>query len=516
MTDAHSVAITDVRLFINEVFINPPDPNNVTADPVAQYVEIRSSVPNFTLPAGTYLIGVNGQNPGGTNPNNPTASLGLVQDVFDVSGKQTGTNGVLAILETGNSYATGGVLDAAGTTLTNTGTAAGFGSGASSSVGHTGLSNDLQTGSASYFLLQASSNAPVAGTTDIDTANNGTINGGATSTWNIQDSIGFTDENNVSTAALDAAYASLNFLDANGTGHGINTSISLTGLSGSPSYLGRNANSTGSNGTAANPDWLASVVQDNSGGTADNNFVLGTLNPADTSLAGFGGRKLGNVSGLNFFAVTVKSMVINDGQAQRSQITGQTINFTAPVSFLQSDLPNIFKIKDASNNQLSLLFTVTGTLTGGTFTNVTRVVITYASTSVDSFTLGRAIVTPSNGTINGGSRQALNDGNYFLTIDGSKMTDALGFHVDAAGSGIFGSVSTIEFYRLFGDTNGDRTVDYLDQNVIRQANGANATGTGTALTNWRKWCYLDFDGNGLIDINDFNQFLLRRGTTLNP
>jgi hypothetical protein len=520
MTDSHSVGITDVRLFINEVNISPPDPNNLTADPVAQYLEIRSSVPSFTLPAGTYLIGANGQNPTGSFPNNPTAALGLVQDEFDLSSKQTGTNGILTILETGNSYATGGVLDAAGTTLTNTGSAAGFGNGASSSVGHTGLSNDLQTGSATYFLLQASTGAPVAGTTTIDSAGNGTINGGATATWNIQDSVGFTDSVNTS-ANVDHGYGAINFVDSHGTGAAIGTTISMTptAADGTINYLARNANSTGSNGTAANPDWIGGVVVDASGGTADNNFNLGS-NAGDTSLAAFGGRRLNNVSGLNFFLASVKSMVVNDGQAQRSQVTGTTVNFTlvngVGVSFLQSDLPNIFKVHDAANSQLTLNFTVTGTLTAGTYTNVSRVVITYATTSVDTYTLGRAIVTPSGGAINGGSTQALNDGNYFLTIDGSKMTDTLGAQVDAAGLGTAGSMATIEFYRLFGDFNGDRTVDYIDQNQFRQANGGNATGTAAQIAQWRKYSYFDYDGNGLINGTDFTQFLNRRGTTLAP
>jgi hypothetical protein len=523
MSDSRSVQLTDVRLFINEVFVNPPDPNNVTSDPVAQYVEIRSSAPNFTLPSGTYLIGVNGQNPLGSLPNNPSSSLGLVQDVFDMSGKQTGSNGVLVIMETGNSYTT----DAAGTKLINTGTAAGFGNGGSSTtVGHTGLTNDLQTGSSSYFLLQASTNAPVAGSTDIDAANNGTINGGATASWNIQDSVGFTDELNTDATNVDRAYAALNFLDANGSGQGINNAISLTGLSGSPNYLARNANSTGSNGTAANPDWLASVAQDNSAATADNNFILGFANPstgtgnnADTSLAGFGGHALSNVGGLNFFLASIKSMVINDGNAQRSQITGQTVNFTSPVSFNQSDLANIFKVKDGSGNFLTLAFTVTGTLTGGVFTNVTSVRITYAATSVDSYTLGRALVNSAGTALNGGSRQALNDGNYSLLVNGGLMTDVLGQHADAAGSGVAGSTATIEFYRLYGDFNGDRAVDYVDQNQIRQAvaGGANATGTTAQKNLYNKYSFFDYDGNGLIDANDFNnQFVPRRGTVLNP
>ena len=60
--DSRSVAITDVRLYINEVFATPPTTGIAAGNQnKSAYIEIRSSVPNFILPAGTYFVEVNGR-----------------------------------------------------------------------------------------------------------------------------------------------------------------------------------------------------------------------------------------------------------------------------------------------------------------------------------------------------------------------------------------------------------------------------------------------------------------------
>jgi hypothetical protein len=526
-TDSRTVQIQDVRLFINEIFVNPNDPNLVIQSgtgSISQYVEIRSSVPNFTLPAGTYLAGVNGQNQNSIGAYNPGTSLGLVQDLFDLSGKQTGSNGVLAIVDKGSTYSSAGVVDPAGTLLTNAGSGSGFGSGTGSTVGHTGLGGavDMQIGSASYFLFQ-SPTAPAVGTTDVDAANNGTLNGGATSSWNIQDSVGFTDATNTDATNTDRAYGALNFVDKNGTGQAINTVVSMTGLDDLFAYMGRNANSTG---TAAT-DWLGATVSNVGTSGTENNFVLGnssTNNAADVSQTGFAGRRLNNIAGLNYFAINA-SVQINDGNAQRSQVLATFVNFNGPVSFNQSDLTNIFKIKDSANTALTLVFTAysgvggSGTIinpVGGVYSGVQSVRISFASGSTDTYNLTGAPLTAG---VLSGLTVALNDGNYFLAVNGSLMTDAFGQHVDAAGNGLFGSVGTTEFYRLYGDFNGDRVVDYTDQVPLGAAIRGNANRGGTLgqknlyRLNW----YFDYDGDGLINTTDYNnQFKNRIGTVIAP
>ena len=54
-------------------------------------------------------------------------------------------------------------------------------------------------------------------------------------------------------------------------------------------------------------------------------------------------------------------------------------------------------------------------------------------------------------------------------------------------------------YRLFGDSDGGRTVDAIDFSAF-----LNAFGTNNVI--------FDFDGGGATDALDFGQFLLRFGT----
>ncbi len=77
---------------INELFVNPPG-----NDAPNEYIEIRGNA-NEVLPAGTYLLGIEGDF---------GANAGDVQDIFDLSGLTLGTNGFLVLLQKGNPYSTG-------------------------------------------------------------------------------------------------------------------------------------------------------------------------------------------------------------------------------------------------------------------------------------------------------------------------------------------------------------------------------------------------------------------------
>ena len=63
--------------------------------------------------------------------------------------------------------------------------------------------------------------------------------------------------------------------------------------------------------------------------------------------------------------------------------------------------------------------------------------------------------------------------------------------------------TTYPFHRLFGDANGDRTVDSADFSAFGNAFGRNIPNSP-----------YDYDGNGLIDGLDFAQFGNRFGITL--
>ena len=66
------------------------------------------------------------------------------------------------------------------------------------------------------------------------------------------------------------------------------------------------------------------------------------------------------------------------------------------------------------------------------------------------------------------------DGNYQLTIDGDGITDSNGLSVDVDGDGVPGGVLVIgdeeeeNFYRLFGDADSNRQVNFFDFIGFRQ------------------------------------------------
>ena len=108
------------------------------------------------------------------------------------------------------------------------------------------------------------------------------------------------------------------------------------------------------------------------------------------------------------------------------------------------------------------------------------------------------------------------DGNYVLSIDGAKVRDrASGELLDgdrdgvAGGRYVFGASAADAFFRLYGDTDGDRDVDTLDWDRFRLAFQKRRGNPGYRAD-------LDYDANGIIDPNDLRQFWLRLGKRLAP
>ncbi len=95
---------------------------------------------------------------------------------------------------------------------------------------------------------------------------------------------------------------------------------------------------------------------------------------------------------------------------------------------------------------------------------------------------------------------ALNDGNYRLDIDGDKLRDA---------SGSTSPDRVDHFFRFFGDTDGDRDVDGVDLYVLRRVQAND-------LRYLRYRVALDYNGDGLVDALDYNQFRTRYGRRLLP
>jgi hypothetical protein len=170
----------------------------------------------------------------------------------------------------------------------------------------------------------------------------------------------------------------------------------------------------------------------------------------------------------------VASVVVNDGSAQRSMVTGLTVTFSTVVHLD----PGAFALAGQDGGVIQL--------------EVTQAVVDGRSVHTLTF-VGAGII--------GGS---LADGHYTLTIHGGLVHDGFGQALDGAGTGVAGSDGSDAFFRLFGDSDGDGDVDGLDRDLFRSAFHTTAGAPGYL------W-YFDFDGDGAVDGRDNGQFNRRFG-----
>lgn len=219
-------------LLINEILVNPPGTN----DAHSEYIELRGT-PNHTLAAGTYFLSVEGD----TN-----SSPGVIQNIFDLSGRKLGQNGFLLLLPKNHRYK----FNADATVLTNSGVEDGWGSGSGSSLRHKGEDDqtELENASCTFFLIQT--DVPPAPDDDIDLNDDGLVDEPFLTNWAVLDSVGLLDND----SASDIAYGKINFRrDTDPGSNAVVTSGLIAPISLTPDYLGRNGNTT--NATTA--DWVA-------------------------------------------------------------------------------------------------------------------------------------------------------------------------------------------------------------------------------------------------------------------
>ena len=302
-------------LVISEIMENPPG-----TDEPNDYIEIRSvnpttgaSMPNYTIPNGTYFVTLSGSVqtlPLGNTLH--TYPVGSVFETFDLSGVTTGANGYLVILQNGNTYNNypsfggAGLIDPQATVLDNginpdgsfaVGTGAGFGNNSAASgssiVGHSALFRAFDTnlfkGSATYMLINAPS-APALGDaldSPLNVPPTGTLHGTEFSNWTVYDSVGDTLAT-VSTPG-DVSYAYTNFV----TGSGTSTNIASPNSTAIPvtfgvDYLARSGNNVGSVAT----DWVA-------GGALNGTVPFWSLG-ASTAPASFANLAVNSLGAPNF------------------------------------------------------------------------------------------------------------------------------------------------------------------------------------------------------------------------
>lgn len=139
--------------------------------------------------------------------------------------------------------------------------------------------------------------------------------------------------------------------------------------------------------------------------------------------------------------------------AQRSQLTSLVLNFSAPVviasgAFTVENIGLVTAQSAAALASSQILVTGSGT-----------------STITLRWAAGSGVVTRG---ASGATGNSLADGNWRLTIDSTKVTAQSG-GAQLIGSNTFGATSADNFFRMFGDNDGDGDVDGIDLIAARRA-----------------------------------------------
>ena len=170
----------------------------------------------------------------------------------------------------------------------------------------------------------------------------------------------------------------------------------------------------------------------------------------------------------------VAGVAVNDGSAQRSMVNSVTVTFDGPVTLD----PGAFDLSRSDG---------------------TPVELTVAASVVDGRTV--AVLTFAGPDVVGGS---LADGSYTLTVHGDRVHDQWGRELDGDADGSPGGDRVDGFFRLFGDSDGDRDVDLHD---LGQFLGTLGRRAGAPHYLW----YFDVNGDGRIGLIDLVAFARRHG-----
>ncbi len=175
----------------------------------------------------------------------------------------------------------------------------------------------------------------------------------------------------------------------------------------------------------------------------------------------------------------VDSMMVNDGNAQRSMVNSLTVTFSDIVTLD----PAAFELRKQ----------------GGSLVNLTVDISTVGARTV-------AVLSFAGPGIIGGS---LADGNYVLTIRSDMVDDAFGRALDGDGDSSAGGDRIDALFRLFGDSDGDRDVDLHDLFQFLSTLGRREGDPGFL------W-YMDYNGDDRVGVADLLAFVHRIGDRLDP
>jgi parallel beta-helix repeat protein len=207
--------------------------------------------------------------------------------------------------------------------------------------------------------------------------------------------------------------------------------------------------------------------------------------------------------------LTVKTLAVNDGSTQRSEVRSLKVTFSGLVTFAGGDANAVtaFQLNHVqTGNNVGLTAKVT---TNGS--NQTEVTLTFSGGETDPLS-GQGNANPVAGL-------SLADGRYQLTINPDDVKDAAGFVLDGDGDGIPGGTyvsptegvgsTGLHLWRLYGDTTGDGVSDPTDLNTFRLAFNTNNQNPGSGYL-----VYLDANNDGAIDPTDLNQYRTRFNTNV--
>jgi len=180
-------------------------------------------------------------------------------------------------------------------------------------------------------------------------------------------------------------------------------------------------------------------------------------------------------------APLVTDYTVDDGNPQRSKVRSLTVQFSEPVTLS----PGAFTLALLNSGG-------SGTNNNAPDTDATSALGTPVSN--DGGITWKIPVLAN--TAFSDAFSSLQDGIYRLTVHANKVTDSNLQQMPGDQS--------LTFHRLFGDINGNKTVNATDYNLFRAAFGKTTNDIGYNP-------YFDYNDNGNINAFDYNQFRGRFG-----